>query len=143
MVQELLLLAGTARQLPAGNLSYARPKAANTLRACSGSKRSTSALFSPSSSRISKSCMKRLAATQKSSRTRTTHCTRPTVTVTQSLHQLRVLFARVGHAATARTGPAPQQTLVFSGTHDPSRIPASTSASANSSGIVGTAVAVP
>ena len=60
-----------------GSLPNARPNAASTFLAWSRSKRSTAAVFWPCTRSISSSRMNRVTAIQKSSRTMTTHCTRP------------------------------------------------------------------
>ena len=53
----------------------------------------------------SSSRMNRVAAIQKSSRTITTHWTRPAIALPQGLHQFGVFLFLPRHGATARTGP--------------------------------------
>ena len=102
----------------AGRVSYARPKAASTFRACLGSKRSTAATFRCDRS-ISRSRMKRVAAIQKSSRTRQrawtcspSHC--------RSAATSPVPSSRLA-GATARTGRGPGSPCDAGGVSDPAQ----------------------
>ena len=90
-----------------GSLPKARPKAASTLRAWSASNRSARRdVAAPRRSRTSSSRRNRLTASQKSSRTMTTHCTRPPSHCRRACASSVFGSLLAGRAATARTGRA-------------------------------------